>query len=77
MHGEFSCTMNAQLLVHMPYFVHLWGPLWSAFSFESHNGHLVKMIHSTHKVAEQLSFSLNVKLSVARREGFRRPVNSS
>ena len=66
LYGLSSCTMNAHSLIHLPYFVQQWGPLWthSAFSFESMNGTLTNMIHSTRKIAEQLSFSLDVKLSL-------------
>ena len=68
LYGDLSCTMNAHSLIHIPYFVRHWGPLWSmsAFSFESHNGHLTKMIHSTRKVAEQVSFSIDVKQTLQR-----------
>lgn len=66
LYGENSCTMNAHSLLHLPHFVRLWGPCWthSAFSFESHNGSLKRMVHSTRKVVEQLSFSLDVKLTL-------------
>ncbi len=43
-----------------------WAPLWthSAFSFESMNGSLTAMLHSTRKIAEQLSFSIDVRHSL-------------
>lgn len=66
LYGVSSCTMNAHCLTHLPYFVRKWGPLWthSAFSFESMNGTLTNMVHSTKKIAEQLSFSLDIKVSL-------------
>lgn len=66
LYGECSCTLNAHSLIHIPHFVRLWGPCWtqSAFSFESHNGNLKRIIHSTRKVADQLSFSLDVRLTL-------------
>ena len=40
-------------------YVRLCGPLWShsLFGFESYNGHITSMIHSKHRVSEQLSFN--------------------
>lgn len=66
LYGDESCTMNAHSFTHLPHYVKLWGPCWthSAFSFESHNGTLKRAVHSTRKVAEQLSFCLNVKLTL-------------
>ena len=66
LYGVRSCTINAHNLIHLPQFARLWGPCWthSALSFESHNGNLKKMIHSTRKVADQLSFSLDVRLTL-------------
>lgn len=62
LYGPKSCTLNAHCLTHLTTYVRLWGPLWtqSLFGFESMNGHLTSMIHSTRKVAEQLSFSIDV-----------------
>lgn len=62
LYGINSCTLNAHLLTHLSTFVRLWGPLWmySLFPFENMNGYLVSMIHSKYKVAEQLSFSIDV-----------------
>ncbi len=66
LYGASKCTMNVYSLKHLPYFVRLWGPLWthSAFSFESMNGALTSLVHSTRKTAEQLSFSLDIKHSL-------------
>lgn len=62
LYGTRSCTLNAHSLIHLGMYVRLWGPLWthSLFGYESLNGHLTSMIHSRYKVAEQLSFSLEV-----------------
>ena len=62
LYGIRSCTLNAHSLIHLGMYVRLWGPLWthSLFGYESLNGHLTSMIHSRYKVAEQLSFSLDV-----------------
>ena len=62
LYGASKCTMNVHSLKHLPYFVRLWGPLWthSAFSFESMNGALTSLVHSTRKTAEQLSFSVDI-----------------
>ncbi len=66
LYGYSLCTVNTHSLIHLPYYVKLWGPLWthSAFSFESMNGSLTGMLHSTRKIAEQLSFSIDVKHSL-------------
>lgn len=62
LYGPKSCTLNAHLLIHLTKYVRLWGPLWthSLFGFESMNGHLTNMIHSTRKIGEQLSFAIDV-----------------
>ena len=72
LYGDISCTINMHSLIHIPYFVRLWGPLWcqSAFSFESHNGNLISMVHSKRRVAEQLSFSLNVRQALQKISGY-------
>ena len=62
LYGKKHCTLNAHLLIHLTKYVRLWGPLWthSAFGFESMNGHITSMIHSKHKIADQLVFSIDV-----------------
>ena len=62
LYGTNSCTFNAHSLTHLTMYVRLWGPLWthSLFGFESFNGHLSSMIHSKYRVAEQVSFSIDV-----------------
>ena len=66
LYGETSCTINAHTLTHLAYYVRLLGPCWthSAFSFESYNGTIKRAINSTRKVAEQLTYCLDVKLSL-------------
>ena len=61
-YGDKNCTLNAHLLIHLTKYVRLWGPLWttSEFGFESMNGYITSMIHSKHKVADRLLFSLDV-----------------
>ena len=58
--------MNVHCLTHIPHFVHLWQPVWihSGYLFDGYNGSLLKMVHSTRKVAEQLSFALDAKQSL-------------
>ena len=62
LYGDRMCVLNVHLLSHTANFVHLWGPLWthSAFGFENMNGHIKSMIHSGHKIADQLVFSIDV-----------------
>ncbi len=62
LYGDKSCTLNAHSLIHLTQYARLWGPLWtqSAFGFESMNGHLTSMLHSTYRVADQLVFSIDV-----------------
>ena len=64
LYGIRNCTMNAHSLLHLPYYVRLWGPCWaySAFSFESHNGDLKHSFDSNRQVADQLSDYINVRL---------------
>ena len=66
LYGINSCTLNAHSLTHLTMFARVWGPLWaySLFGFESLNGHLTSMITSKYKIAEQLSFSINVSQSI-------------
>ena len=62
LYGDTSCPLNSHLLIHLTKYVRLWGPLWthSAFGFESMNGHISSMIHSKHRIADQLVFSIDV-----------------
>lgn len=67
LYGNTSCTLNAHLLIHLTKYVRLWGPLWthSAFGFESLNGKITGMIHSKHKIADQLCYSIEVSNTLA------------
>ena len=60
--GDTSCPLNSHLLIHLTKYVRLWGPLWThlAFGFESMNGYISSMIHSKHRIADQLVFSVDV-----------------
>lgn len=62
LYSENHCTLNAHLLIHLTKHMRLCGPLWthSAFDFESMNGYITSMIHSKHKIADQLLFSIDV-----------------
>ena len=62
LYGTKSCTLNAHSLIHLTKYVRKWGPLWtrSLFAFENMNGHITSMLHSKYRVAEQLSFSVDV-----------------
>ena len=59
---EKECTLNSHLPIHLDEHTRLWGPLWtfSAFGFEHKKGYLMGHIHSPHKVADQLLFSLDL-----------------
>ena len=63
LYGERNCVLNTHLLIHLCQQVRQWGPLWafSAFGFESMNGHLMRYLHGTYRLADQLVFSLNLK----------------
>ena len=62
LYEDNSCTVNGHCLTHLGMYVRLWEPLWShsLFGFESYNGHITKMINSKYRLAEQLSFSIDV-----------------
>ncbi len=66
LYGISSCTLNAHSLSHLSLYARIWGPLWvySLFGFENLNRHLTSMITSKYKIAEQLSFSINVCQSI-------------
>jgi len=66
LYGISSCTLNAHSLSHLSLYARIWGPLWvySLFGFENLNGHLTSMITSKYKIAEQLSFSINICQSI-------------
>ena len=62
LYGDESCTSNAHLLLHLPKYVCLWGPLWthSTFGFENKNGHLKRLFHSRGNIVPQLMFNVDV-----------------
>ncbi len=71
LYGVRSCTANSHALSHIPFYVRLWGPLWthSAFGFESQNGHLKNMIHGKCCALDQLVFSADVALTLRQARG--------
>lgn len=57
-----DCTLNAHLLNHLCDDARCWGALWcfSAFPFENKNGYLMGHVHSPHRIADQLLFSIHL-----------------
>ncbi len=57
LYGPEHCTYNLHQVTHLPLAVQRWGPLWasSAFMFESNNGDIMKLLHGTQFILEQLS----------------------
>ena len=55
--GTTNCSINVHLLLHLPYFVKKFGPLWthSAFGFESHMHDFLKQSHSTCGIEKQVA----------------------
>ena len=66
LYSELNCTHNVHLLVHLPRYVKLWGPLWThnAFSFENKNRLIKNLFHSTNNVTNQILFDINMELSI-------------
>ena len=62
LYGDESCTSNAHLLLHLPKYVRLWGPLWthSAFGFESKNGQFKRFFPCRGNIVPQLTFNMDV-----------------
>ncbi|CAH1275028.1 Hypp9343 [Branchiostoma lanceolatum] len=62
LYGEEAQTMNIHLLGHLAHFTRLLGPLWaySCFGFEGMNGQLRRMLHGTHFVASQITFTTTI-----------------
>lgn len=62
LYGDFICTANMHLLLHLAKYVRLWGPLWthSSFGFESKNGHLKHLFHGRTNLVPQLLFNVDV-----------------
>lgn len=57
LYGDIHMNFNVHLLLHLSKCVSVWGPLWlfSAFTFESGNGHLVKLVKGTKGAAQQIA----------------------
>lgn len=56
LYGDENMTYNIHLCTHLTHMVSQWGPLWvySAFPFESSNGHLLKLVKGTRGVTTQI-----------------------
>jgi hypothetical protein len=56
LYGEINMVYNVHLLTHLGKIVSLWGPLWaySAITFESGNGTLLKLVCGTRGVSSQI-----------------------
>ena len=63
LYGKENCTFNAHLLLHLTYYVRLWGPLWthSAFGCENKNGVIKNLSHSKYKILNQIIFNIEVQ----------------
>lgn len=59
-------TSNMHSLLHLVDFVKIWGPLWvySMFGFENMNGFLGGTYHGTKRIVLQMSFQLQLRLSL-------------
>ncbi|XP_069126751.1 uncharacterized protein [Argopecten irradians] len=59
-YGVTSQTMNIHLLKHLANFTRLHGPLFcfSCFGFESMNSYLMKMVHESRYINNQVSFAI-------------------
>lgn len=66
LYGKNNCTANSHLLIHLPKYVRLWGPLWthSSFGFESKNGHLKHLFHGRNNIFHQLLFNVEVSYTL-------------
>ncbi len=62
LYGKEHMTYNIHQLVHIVQTVRNWGPLWvtSTFTYESHNGTLLKLFHGTQGVPIQIIDNFNV-----------------
>lgn len=56
LYGEKIMKFNVHLLLHIPKFVKMYGPLWawSAFPYEGYNSVLRSMVHSSQTVLNQI-----------------------
>ena len=66
LYGPKEGTLNSHMLIHLAAHARIWGPLWtfSAFDYEHKNGYLMGHVHSPHKVAEQIQFSLQLNQTI-------------
>lgn len=62
---EHVCTYNLHIFSHIPETCREWGALWdsSTFSFESHNGFLMKLSHGTKYHTEQIMRNHQIYMS--------------
>lgn len=62
LYGKSKCSYNIHQLLHLPFNVKMWGPLWawSAFSSEDQNGELVKMTHGSNKIDVELANTVKI-----------------
>ena len=62
LYGENNCTANVHMLLHLPIYARMWGPLWtqSTFAFESKNGHLKQLSHGKSSFYQQMLFNIDV-----------------
>lgn len=62
---KVAMTSNVHLLIHLAKIVHHWGPLWchNAYSFESGNGYLLKVINAARGVHHQICRGISLKYS--------------
>ena len=62
-YGKENMGLNVHNLIHMVDGVRNWGPLWaySCFGFESFNGEILKTVHGTGNVCNQIFWSLQAQ----------------
>ena len=62
-YGKENMGQNVHNLTHMVDSVRQWGPLWtySCFGFESFNGDILKTVHGTGNVCNQIFWSLQTQ----------------
>lgn len=66
LYGEINMVYNVHLLTHVCEMVRRYGPLWgySAFVFESTNGHLTKLVNGTVGTANQITKKFITSLKI-------------
>ncbi|XP_035221603.1 uncharacterized protein LOC118194564, partial [Stegodyphus dumicola] len=66
LYGEVNMNFNVYLLLHLSKCVSIWGSLWlySAFPFESGNGHLVKLIKGTKGILKRIAHKYYIYLNI-------------